>query len=194
VLPAIPGFLASLRFEEGELADVAYEPSENTYRWPELASRLGEVRMLRRAVANAARFGVFRLEGDEAFTMAKRMQLAKGVDPSMAIYAAYAYDSLERRRLLRSMESYLRLDLDLRLFDISLLSGELDGLQVGALEDVFPFCPMLAQGWALLSAHRVTISLGLENIQRYLLPSLWTLFNATGTRLLRAAMARTEVH
>ena len=33
VLPAVPGFVAGLTFNEGELLDVAYEPSINSFRW-----------------------------------------------------------------------------------------------------------------------------------------------------------------
>jgi len=51
----------------------------------------------------------------------------KGVDPSLALYAAYAYHDLQRRDLIKEMQSFLRDDLGLAFFDIALLSGDRPG-------------------------------------------------------------------
>jgi hypothetical protein len=125
--------------------------------------------------------------------MARRMQLAKGVDPSLALYAAYAYDQLQRRDLILQMQSYLRDDTHLGLFDIALLSRGLEGQRAGTATGVYPFLPLLAQGWALLPAHRVRLPPRLSDVRRHLLPSLWTLFDARGTSMIREAMASREV-
>lgn len=193
VLPAIPEFLAALTFEEGELVNVTYEPSEGSARWDVSAGRRDELRTLRGVVSSAARFGVFRLEGEDAPALARRMQLAKGIDPTMALYAAYAYQQLQSLDRLHEMQSFLHDDLRLRLFDLALLAHGLDGRQAGAVENVFPFLPLLAQGWALLAAHRVALPPALAGIQRHLLPSLWTLFDEGGVAKVRSAMQTEEV-
>lgn len=194
IFPAIPEFVTGLTVNNGELVDVVYEPSDTSWRWGEYQSRLTQLRELRGRVAAAARFGVFRLEGDDALQVARQMQLAKGLDPTMALYAAYAYDSLQRSDRIREMQNYLRDDLELRLFDIALLAGTLDGQRAGTVERVFPAVPMLSQGWALLAAHRISLPPTLESLPRFLQPSLWTLFAPQAVDLLKSALQTQEIH
>jgi hypothetical protein len=110
------------------------------------------------------------------------MQYAKGVDPSLALYAAYVYDSLQRRDLIDEMRSYMEADLGLVFFDIALLSrAPIRGRFV-------PPFPMLSQGWALLSAYRAQLPPSLHGIEQCRLPSLWTMFNGKGVAMLRKAI------
>jgi hypothetical protein len=187
LLPAIPDFLAELTFDEGELSQVAYEPSDNGSRWGEYKARQREMRTLRAAIAAAAGLGVFRLKGDNALQLAQAMQFAKSIDPSMALYAAYAYHDLGRRDRIREMQSYLRGDLGVTLFDIALLAAD-DSLEEALRNDaVLPPVPMLSQGWSLLSAFKAPMHPKLRELERCLRPSLWTLFDPDGTqRLVKA--------
>jgi hypothetical protein len=193
VVPAIPEFLATLTVEDGELIDVAYEPSDNSWRWGEFAPRAMEIRALRAVASASTRSGVFRLEGDDALSVARRMQIAKGLDPTLAIYAAYAYNDMQRRDLIREMSGYMRGDLGARLFDIALLAGELDDTKIGNDRELLSFMPLLAQGWALLGARRVRLPKALEDLRAMLLPSVWTLLDERGTERVRAAMQNGEV-
>jgi hypothetical protein len=190
LVPSIPDFVAELTFEDGQLANLSYEPSSNSWRWGEYADRQEELRTLRASVAASAGFGVFRLSGDDAIKLARRMQFAKGVDPSLALYAAYAYHDLQRRDLIREMESYLRADLGWAFFDIALLSGNLPD---PGRNRVLPPFPMLSQGWTLLSAFGVKLPNSLQQLQRHLLPALWTMFDHGGVAMLAAAIHSGEV-
>lgn len=192
-LPALPGFLTALTVQDGELVDVAYEPSDNTDRWWEFEERAPAVRRLRAVASAATRNGVFRLDDENALDLAREMQYAKGIDPSLAVYAAYAYQDLQRVDLIRGMSGYMRNDLGARLFDVALLARELDGKTAGADGQVLSFMPMLSQGWALLSAARVSLPRSLEGIQRFVLPSVWTLFAPEGVDRLHDALASGEV-
>jgi hypothetical protein len=193
VLPAINGFLGALTVEDGELIDVAYEPSENTWRWGEFGARHEELRALRAVAASATRGGVFRLDGIDALALAKRMQSSKTIDPTFAVYAAYAYSDLRRRDLIQEMSGYMATDLHARFFDIALLAREIDGAKTGADPTVFGFAPLLAQGWALLPAYRVSLPPSLEGLQEMLAPSVWTMFNAQGVERVRNAIGKGEV-
>jgi hypothetical protein len=194
LLPAVPGFIAALSFGDGELIDVAYEPSEHTDRWNAFARRAGELRELRSVIAQAAREGVFRLEGGAALALAQRMQVGKGIDPSLALYAAYAYHGLQQRDRLRQMHDYLRMDLGISFFDLDLLAGALPSDRHPGRR--YPPVPMLAQGWTLLSAFGVSLGdelsqLPLEGearrrpLQGELVDTLWTQFTPAGTKHLR---------
>lgn len=194
-LPAIGGFLTSLTFEAHQLVDVAYEPSEYTARWSEFNSRADDIRALRATIAAATRMGTFRLEGDDAALLARRMQLAKGIDPSLALYAAHAYRDQGNRGRIHEMAGFMQNDLGFCPFDIALLSGQLDeNLDDPFRRKVFPFLPMLTQSWALLPAYDVRLAEGLENISRHVLPnSLWTLLNPDGVRLVADVLQKGKV-
>jgi hypothetical protein len=194
VLPALDGYLAGLTFEEGELVDVSYEPSDTSPLWPEYQLRSGELRTLRALVAASAQLGVFRLDGEgtAALDLAARMQLSKGLDPALAVYAGYAYDAIRERERIRQMLRVLGREAGFRPFDLALLSGDLDGRTLGRGSDVAPFAPLLSQGWALLSAHEVTLPPSIRDLTTHLLPSLWSLYDRGGVELIRAAMTAEE--
>jgi hypothetical protein len=182
VVPALPDFIAALSFEGGQLVDVSYEPSENSWRWSEYSRRAEELRSLRASIAASAALGVFRLNEEGGVTLARQMQYAKGIDPSLALYAAYAYDSLQRRDLIDEMRVFMESDLGLSFFDVVLLSK---GPNTGRF--IPPF-PMLSQGWALLSAYRAELPSSLGGIEQLRVPSLWTLFNQTGVAMVENAI------
>jgi hypothetical protein len=193
VIPALPGFVAALTFDDGELVDVAYEPSVNTARWNRFKNRAEEVRALRALAASASQHGRFRLEEEDALKVAQNMQQAKQVDPSFAIYAAYAYHDLQAIDRIREMSDYLRADINLTLFDLALLTRELIDKPVTPNRGIVPFVPLLAQGWALLGAHRVKLHEALDGIERNMRDSLWSLFDDTGLEKLKRAMQSGEV-
>jgi hypothetical protein len=188
VLPAIPGFPATLTIEEGELVDVAYEPSENTWRWDEYKNKAREIRALRAIASSSMTRGAFRLEGDNALEIAKQMQYAKGIDPSLAIYSAYAYHDLQRPDLIRQMRGYMEADLGAPLFDVALLSKALNKQTITAASNVLSPLPLLSQGWALLSAYSVSLPPVLQPLKSMLVPSVWTMFETPGTELVRRAI------
>ena len=194
VVPALPGFIAALTVENGALVDVAYEPSDNSgWRWDEFKKRADEIRALRGIAASSTRRGLFRLDSENALATARTMQYAKGVDPALAVYAAYAYLDLQRRDRIREMAKYMVEDLGARLFDIAMLAQELDNKAVNAGSGVLPFLPLLAQGWALFPAYGIKLPPALDGIQRMQRPSVWTLFNEEGAKRLESVINSAEV-
>jgi hypothetical protein len=188
VVPAIQGFLAALTFDGDDLVDVAYEPSDNTWRWDIYKDRADEVRALRAAAAAASRHGRFRLDEKDADRVGRQMQYAKGIDPALAVYAAYAYHDLQLIDRIREMSDYLRGDVGVTLFDLELLCRRLAGRSIRRDEPIVPFVPMLAQGWSLLSALRVTLPPALDGIDQGLRDSLWTQFDFRASEQLEGAM------
>ena len=193
VLPVIPGFLTALTFDASELVDVALEPSAGTVLWGEYRARATEIRTLRGMAAAASRHGQFRLEGPEAMAVARRMQYAKGVDPAIALYAAYAYHDLQQMDRLHEMAGYLHAGLGVRLFDVAMLARELRDENVDRGSGVLPFVPMLSQGWALLGANRVRLHPALDELRYRVQDSLWSLYDKPGVEMLRRSMQTREV-
>ncbi len=193
VVPVVPGFLTALTFDAGELVDVALEPSANSPRWADYQARVSELRTLRGFASAASQLGRFRLEGPEALAIAQRMQWAKGVDPALALYAAYAYRDLQQLDRLREMSAHLRADLGRGLFDVAMLARELRGKTINREADVVPFVPMVAQGWDLVDAAGVRLHPKLDGIRARVSESLWSLFDRAGVAMLRDALTSGEV-
>ncbi len=193
LVPVVPGFLTALTFEDGELVDLALEPSANHPRYLDFERRAAELRNLRGVAAAASQQGRFRLEGHSALDMAQRMQYAKSVDPTLAVYAAYAYNDLQQLERLREMSAFLLGDLGVRLFDVALLARELRGVAIGPETPVVPCAPLLAQGWALLGASGVRLPPAVEAARLHVRESLWTLYDAEGFELLASAIRNGEI-
>jgi hypothetical protein len=193
VLPAIRGFVGAITMEEGEIVDVSYEPSANTPRWSEYQQRALEVRALRAAASAATEHGRFRLTADDSASIARRMQYAKGVDPTLAVYAAYAYHDLQLIDRIREMTEFMNQDLGVVLFDLRLLARQMVGQAFPSLRATVPFVPLFSQGWALLHANRVRLHPALDGIERTMQESTWSLFNSQGLDMLAKAIHSGEV-
>ena len=189
LLPAIPDFLCALTFDEGELVDVAYEP-RTTLALERISATRAGVRALRGIASSAMARGAFKLEGEDALAIVRRMRLAKGVDPSLALYAAYAYHDMQRRDLIREMANYMGEDLRAVLFNVALLARALDKRKINF--DTMPLLgavPLMAQGWVLLRAFEVGLPPALAPLEDQRLSSLWTMFNEKGVEIIRRAFA-----
>jgi hypothetical protein len=193
VIPVIQGFLAALTVDGGELADVAYEPSDNTWRWDLYKQRASDVRSLRAVAATASRHGRFRLDSNDSERVGQQMQYAKGIDPTLAVYAAYAYHDAQLGDRIREMSGYLKSDVGVTFFDLELLGRRLVGTSIDRSQMVVPFLPLLSQGWSLLRAHRVKLHPALDGIEQDMRNSLWTLFDERAIPKLERAITSKDV-
>jgi hypothetical protein len=140
--------------------------------------------------------GSFKLEGLDALALGRLLQYSKGLDPSLAVYAAYAYHDLQRRDLLRQMSSYMQADLGASLFDVALLARSLDQRTTDrrtSAPQLLGAVPLISQGWALLRAFGVELFAPLAQLEAMRLPSLWTMFDARGVRRIRSAFSSGEL-
>jgi hypothetical protein len=187
-LPVVPDFIATLTFVDGELIDITYEPSAGSLRTYEFYGRKEQLRTLRKVISEATLLGEFRLEGDEASTLARHMQSMKSLDPTLGLYASYAYHDLHRPYLLREIEAFMREDLGGSFFDIAMHAGRLDGGGSRDMPPVFGIGPLLSQGWAYLRARGIRLPPGCEDLDTMLADSLWTMFTPEGVYRLRSTI------
>ncbi|MBW8808047.1 MAG: hypothetical protein JF591_04290, partial [Lysobacter sp.] len=183
LLPVIAGFVGVLRLHERGLDEVWYEPADEF----DASMSREELDYLRQAIIKASSLGVFALESDDADALAVRMQNLKFQDPALAVYAAYAYHDIGQFRRIADMQNYLRYRMDVRLYDLALLSRELLK-DAGLAHDVVPALPMLSQGWALTGALSGRIPTELDGLRQQLRPSLWSLYTPEGVQSIRAWM------
>ena len=196
LLAAIPEFIGLLSYESGELANVAYEPSDNSFLRDALMGQMEELRALRQVIATATRLGTFRLdEVADRTALIDRMRAVKCLAPTMGVYAAYALQLQQQNQVIAEMQQYLRDSLGISLFDVAMLARTPGGPTQAMPADVFPALPMLAQGWAAIDAFRVTLpdSLNTKMLQKHVRNSLWTHFDEHGVAIVRAAITTKEI-
>lgn len=197
VVPAFRGYVTGLVFDEqGQLDDVSYEPSANTALGRAYADAAVEVRALRAAIAASSSLGVFRLDDEQdAGELVQRMRSMKALDPALAVYAAYACHDRRMRAEIADMGRHLERDLHARVFDVAMLAFSMSAR--GAAGDnalpVYPFVPMLTQGWALLSPLGITLAGRLDSLRGHLRTSLWTHFDPPAADLLLWTINKGEV-
>jgi hypothetical protein len=194
VVAALPGFIGTLIVENGRVMSVTYLPSGNSYRWDHSEQQRAHLDRLHALVGAAARFGAFRIEGAEnerrsaAERLASQIRVMKGVDPTLGIYAAYAYADANLIEQARSVWSFMRGDLNGDLFDVALVANVLSGRRIESPEDPVPFCPMLSQGWQLLRVKNVSLPELIDKARSDMRDALWTTFGPLGMNLVFSAI------
>jgi hypothetical protein len=193
VLAALPGFIGSLTVRNGGVADVTYAPSPSSRRWGEYKEAGPRLDQLRALMATSAQFGVLRIEGDRqtrsaaASRLADQIRVLKGIDPTLGIYAAYAYADANLPQQVASVRSFMAGDLEGELFDLALLADVLSDSRIS--ERVVPFCPMFSQGWQLIRTRKVVLRDQVLRARDSLRSSLWTTFGPPGMKLMLEALA-----
>ena len=196
VLPGLRGYIGHIFVDDGAVTNVNYVPSTNSVdRWREYRYVQADVEALRATVAAAAGLGVFRVEPREARPFADKMRQFKVLDPTLGLYAAYAYASAGLDQEVSSVLQYMRTDLNAELFDVAMLARRgVRPHEVGPNDPdplaILPFCPMLRQGWSLLEVREAQLPDSVRQAQNWLLPALWSTFAPEGVELLRQAMLR----
>jgi len=191
VLAAVKGYIANLVVDDGRVVNVSYVPSQNSWRWSDYQGQRARLERLRAIVAASARLGVFQVERDRAGAVADEIRYMKSIDPTLGLYAAYAYSDAGLRDHVRSVQDFMRGDLNADLFDVAMLAGTLSGTHQGP--PVVPFCPMLGQGWGLLRVRGVRLSQALQQASDHLRPALWTTFEPTGMDIIEEAFHKGEL-
>jgi hypothetical protein len=184
VVAALANFIGTVAVERGGVINVSYIPAQNSDRWSAYQRQLLRLDRLRAAVAAAAKFGAFRVENEsEAARLADEVRVDKNIDPTLGIYAAYAYDQAGIHNQVLSVSAFMREDLGADIFDVAMLSDNLTGSEVDA-ERVAPFCPTLSQGWNLIKLKQIHLSPVVTEGGKHLLPALWTTFDRDGMAII----------
>jgi hypothetical protein len=163
-------------------------------------SEAARLERLRASVGAAARLGVFRIEGPTDLRrktgreLAGRIRMLKGIDPTLGLYAAYAYADAGLLGDVRSVRGYMKNDLGgIDLFDVLMLTGEMSGKPPGNARGPYPFCPMLSQGWELLRVRDVRLPERIAALREHLRPSLWTTIDSEGMQTVEDVLRAGQV-
>jgi hypothetical protein len=187
VLPALLGYIGHITVADGGVSNVSYVPSDNSPRWRGYVKRRREIEKLRSAVSAAAGLGSLRLGKEHAKAFADRVRVRKQFDPTLGIYAAYAYAESGLYDEVHSVRTYMSEDIGVTLFDVAMLDRGTNW--IGAPGTV-PFCPMLSQGWYYLRPRGLKLPRVLNNAQDELIQSLWTTFSSKLMPVINDAVSK----
>jgi Caspase domain len=169
LIPALPDHITDITVHDREIVAVSFESPYGP------SSKLDEIRQVRAVVAASVRQGRFRL-ADNGLDVARGLQVLKGEDPALAVYAAYSYYEMQAHERTQQMNDALLDQLNgYMLFDVALLAGYLN--QRMPQHTVLPFVPLLVQGWELLDSLGIDELEWFERVRPMVLPSLWTVFD-----------------
>jgi caspase domain-containing protein len=186
VIAGLPRHDVTVVVREGGVASVNYSSRDSNFD----AERL---KNLRASVAAAASMGAFRLSDTSAAEkFASEIRVMKGVDPTLGLFAAYAYAQAGRTEQMVSVARIMEADLGALLFDVAMLAasaGVWPPPGVGDPRVIAPFCPMLSQGWNLLQAIGAVVPEEFQKARQYLTQALWTTFDKRGMDILFEAQA-----
>jgi Caspase domain len=143
-LAGLRGFIAHVMVDSDGVSSVSYVPSVNSVRWDDYNQSRTRIDALRATIAAAARLGVFRLDDNlTAAHVSECIRMWKGLDPSLGLYASYAYSEAGRRNDVESVRQLMCDDLQADLFDVALLASPRG--QFSSQRRLVPFCPMLTR-------------------------------------------------
>lgn len=188
VIAALRNFVGVVTVADGVVVGVNYTSSAKGARGlADERSRL-KFEQLRADAAAAGRLRAFRLDSaEDVGRFAEAIRVGEGLDPTLSVYAVYAYEQACRFEVMQSIAVRMSDDLGQILFDVALLAGRQPVNTVEPSGIVTPFCPLLTQGWNYLSATNATIPKVVLDAGGFLRPALWTIFDPKGVDTLLAS-------
>lgn len=188
-LAILKNFIGTAVFKKNSLLTVNYTPSENSYKYETFKKQESEINFVRSFVASAANEGfdyikTFEKEIDDYFinhyygNPGSFLRQEKSLDPSLSLYASYAYIQAGKHKDIRSIFEHMEKS-DL-IFDVVMLAGKVD-----QIKNLTPFCPMISLGWAYSSKFEHIMEPKIIQASKTLIPSLWTTFDKVGTKIIK---------
>jgi len=186
----LKGYIGTLVFDKNRLLTIDYTPSRNSYKYQDFKENEKEIKFVRAFIASAANEGFdyqktfeneFNKDGQMRYdNPGSFLRREKSLDPSLGLYAVYAYMQAGKISDVKSVYRYMRDESDNMLFDIAMLAGKLKAEN----SRLAPFCPMLSLGWAYRKRFEDYLHPQLLEASNFLVPNLWTTFDQYGTELV----------
>jgi hypothetical protein len=186
VVAVMDGLIGTITVEDGRVVQVSYIPSRNTEIYNAYTQVADEIDRRRATIAVASRNGAFLTDLSEARDLASYLRKFKHFDPTLGIYAAYAYAQSGNWKGIASVMKYMESEPLPVPFDVALLASAVAGAEKP--RHIAPFGPMLTQGWALLDPFIHELPNPLVELRSHLIPSLWTTFNSHGADTVWSAL------
>lgn len=186
----LEGYIGTLVFEKNKLLTINYTPSRNTYKYHFFEQNENKINFVRAFVASAANEGFdysktfrneFNKDGYSNFGNAgSYLRQEKSLDPSLGLYAIYAYRQEGKFKDIKSIYNYMMNENNKMIFDVAMLADMIEKEKLR----LTPFCPMISIGWAYRQKFEKHLHPLILEAANSLVPSLWTTFDKKGTEIL----------
>lgn len=159
VLPFYAGYIGHVHVKDGVVQNISFTPGEELKKILSLTEQnMHELRSAQSVAAAFARTGkLASLANEDALTFASYLRRNKRMDPTLGVYAAYAYTLAGQQEGVDSIYDYFQTYRSYSPgnsgplpipFDVALLAGRLSHPQME--KGVAPFVPMMNLGWSML--------------------------------------------
>jgi hypothetical protein len=195
----LDGYVGTLVFEKKRLLTVNYTPSQNSPKYFYFERDENNIKFVRAFIAAAANEGFdyskvfaneFGNDGHADYSNAgSYLRREKALDPSLGLYAVYAYMQQGKIRDIKSVYRYMRKEPENIIFDVAMLSDEL----INDFKKTASFCPVMALGWAYGRKFENWVHPLVLEASKSLVPSLWTTFDKRGTSIIKELFNQKEI-
>jgi len=189
-LAVLRGYVGTMVFNEDQLLTLNYTPAEsNDHAYWTYTQNREKIDEARNFVAYCANEGYnyskvfanfFNRNDDRIYSDAGSfLRIGKSIDPSLALYASYAFRQEGKFDKITSVLSYLREDRNPIIFDIAMLGNELDQHKIAG------YCPLMTSGWSYQHLFNDHVRSEFMEASKFLDSGVWTMFKPEGTDILR---------
>ena len=193
ILAVLNGYIGHAEFDQDGLQNVSYIPSSNNWRWEMYSEKKDKIDRLRALISLSVEHNTFKIKSENAAeSLAKKIRIEKSIDPTLGLYAAYAFNQASMDNHIVSVMDYMREDLGTDLYDVRVLLSRIED-KTNQSKTVVPFCPMLTQTWNLLRPRGIKLPDVLTEAELSLCNSLWTTFKPEATDRIIKAIERGEL-
>ncbi|MFH7018636.1 caspase family protein [Flavobacterium sp. FlaQc-47] len=188
-LAILPGFIGTVVFDKGEILTVNYSRSFIGFQSLNGFTETNpEIEARRALIAVKSKDGIFKISEniEELSQSASYLRREKSLDPTLGLYAAYAYSQAGKFKDVLSIYEHMQREPQPVLFDVAMLN-ELSAKEPDPqiINAAAPFCPMLNQGWSYMSINPDHYDPLLMEVFKFRVPGLWTTFTPKGAALIR---------
>jgi|GEM_PF-1255974 len=188
-LAILKGYVGVLVFKDDRLLTVNYKPvQKNEHVYRSYLDKLDKIEEARSFVAYAANEGfdyskvfnnVFNSKNQFDFDDAgSLLRIGKALDPSLALYASYAFRQEGKFDKIKSVLTYLHFDNNAILFDVAMLGNELHEHKLASQ------CPLMSAGWSYQHLFKDRVTPEFLEASKHLDTGLWTMFKPEGTDII----------
>lgn len=196
-LAVLPNYLGTIQVENDRVVNVTYLPSRGSSYYRAYQNDADKVDLQRALAAVAARNGEFRFDKQlDPGSTAGFLRRYKHYDPTLGLYAAYAYFQGRDPSSVASVYRYMSKEKQPVLFDVALMAKILTNrvkIDGKGAHPIAPFCPVLTQGWAFLQSTKIKFAPLIREAGKHLQPGLWTTFDRIGMGFLSEAIKKGEI-
>ncbi|WP_316812942.1 caspase family protein [Pedobacter heparinus] len=182
----LSNFDVLLLIEKEQIVNISYSPAIWSRHFERSELFDDNISMARARIAAKARQGKFRIEGytEELMWEASFLRNFKAFDPTLGLYACYAYAQAGNFDQVRSVYRYMIRDAEQILFDVSMLNS-LFSPDFNTETIPSTIFPSLTQGWSYLPIKPELFHPMLRELSSHLKPALWTKFTPEGGRIFQ---------